>query len=129
MSKKIQIVTKNAPTPTGPYSQGIVVGDCVYVAGQAGQDPVTGEIYRGIEMETRQTIKNIEGILAESGCSLKDVVKVTTYLADVEQFAEVNKVFQEMFPQPYPVRTTVQVHLRRGILIEMDVIAHKPSED
>jgi len=126
MSEKIKLTTKNAPAPTGPYSQGIIAGDCVYVAGQAGINPETGEIYRGIEIETRQTLKNIEAILAEAGCGLKDIVKITSYLADVEQFAEVNKVFEEMLPEPRPVRTTVQVHLRRGISIEIDVIAHIP---
>lgn len=122
MKKELQ--TKNAPTPAGPYSQGIELERLVFVAGQRPQDPITGEIKDNIKDQTRQVIKNIQAILAEAGCTLNDVVRTTVYLSDIKYFSEMNKIYEEMFSKPYPTRTTFGAQLR-GILIEIDVIACK----
>ncbi len=120
----INISTKNAPSPAGPYSQGIITDHFVFTAGQRPQDPITGEIKKGITEQTYQVIKNIEAILHEAGCSLKDVVKTTVYLSDIKYFDEMNKVYKKMFSEPFPARTTIGVQLR-GIDIEIEAIAVK----
>ncbi len=119
-----QITTQNAPSPAGPYSQGIITEQFVFTAGQRPQDPVTGEIKKDIKEQTAQVIKNIEAILKESGCTLKDVVRTTVYLSDIKYFDEMNSIYREMFSEPFPVRTTMGVQLR-GIDVEIDAIAVK----
>lgn len=123
---KTELKTSNAPAPAGPYSQGIVAGDYIFVAGQRPVDPVTGEIPEDIQGQTRQVIKNIQSILAEHGCTLADVVRSGAYLSDLKNFGAMNEVYCEMFPTPYPARTCIGVQLR-GILVEIDVIAYKPQ--
>lgn len=118
------ISTKNAPSPAGPYSQGIITDNYVFTAGQRPQDPVTGEIKKDIKEQTYQVIKNIESILKEAGCSLKDVVRTTVYLSDIKYFDDMNSVYRELFTEPFPTRTTIGVQLR-GIDIEIDAIALK----
>lgn len=118
------ISTKNAPSPAGPYSQGIITDNYVFTAGQRPQDPITGEIKKDIKDQTYQVIKNIESILKEAGCSLKDVVRTTVYLSDIKYFDEMNSVYKEMFSEPFPTRTTIGVQLR-GIDVEIDAIALK----
>lgn len=118
------ISTKNAPSPAGPYSQGIITDNYVFTAGQRPQDPITGEIKKDIKDQTYQVIKNIESILKEADCSLKDVVRTTVYLSDIKYFDEMNSVYKEMFSKPFPTRTTIGVQLR-GIDIEIDAIALK----
>lgn len=120
--EKKQIVTKNAPSPAGPYSQAIVAGGFVFVAGQRPQDPVTGEIGETIQEQTRQVIKNLEAVLTAVGSSLEKVVRSTVYLSDIKNFAPMNEVYKEMIPEPFPARTTFGAQLR-NILIEIDVIA------
>lgn len=124
MSERKEICTPNAPTPAGPYSQGIMVDQFVFVAGQRPQDPVTGEIKKDIKEQTKQVIENIKAILKESNCTLDDVVRTTVYLSDIKYFDEMNSVYQEMFSRPFPARTTMGVQLR-GIDVEIDVIAWK----
>ncbi len=119
---KKEIITKNAPTPAGPYSQGILTDNYVFVAGQRPQDPKTGEIKKSVEEQTRQVIKNIEAILNESNLGLEDVVRTTVYLSDIKYFDAMNSVYKEMFKEPFPARTTMGVQLR-GIDVEIDAIA------
>ena len=123
---KIEIKTDNAPKPAGPYSQAIVAGDYIFIAGQRPVDPKTGNIPSDIQGQTRQVIKNIENILKECGCTLADVVRSGAYLSDLTNFASMNEVYCEMFPKPYPARTCIGTNLR-GILVEIDVIAYKPT--
>lgn len=120
----IRVSTKNAPSPAGPYSQGILTDSFVFIAGQRPQDPATGEIKKGIKEQTYQVIKNMEAILHEAGCSLKDVVRTTVYLSNIKYFDEMNEVYKKMFSEPFPARTTIGVQLR-GIEIEIDAIALK----
>ncbi|MDO5001816.1 MAG: Rid family detoxifying hydrolase [Eubacteriales bacterium] len=123
MEKK-QIITANAPSPAGPYSQGIAVDRFVFVAGQRPADPKTGEIAEGIAAQTRQVIENLASVLEAAGSSLEDVVRSTVYLSDIKYFAEMNAVYEKLMPKPYPARTTIGTQLR-GILVEIDVIAIK----
>lgn len=123
MEKK-QIVTDKAPSPVGPYSQGIATDDYVFVSGQRPADPVSGELKEGIKEQTRQVIVNLQRILEEGGCTLDDLIRTTVYLSDITYFDEMNEVYQEMIPMPYPTRTTFGVQLR-GILVEIDAIALK----
>lgn len=124
---KIEIKTNNAPSPAGPYSQGIVAGDYIFVAGQRPVNPKTGEIPEDIKGQTRQVIENIESILKEHDATLEDVVRSGAYLSDLKNFNDMNEVYKEMFSTPYPARTCIGTSLR-GILVEIDVIAYKPQK-
>jgi 2-iminobutanoate/2-iminopropanoate deaminase len=121
---KVQIKTANAPTPVGPYSQGLKAGDFVFVAGQGSIDPTTQKVVgETIEEQTTQTIINLKAILEEAGATMADVVKVTVHLSDLALFSRFNAVYSSYFPDPKPVRTTVGSQLP-GILVEIDVIAY-----
>jgi 2-iminobutanoate/2-iminopropanoate deaminase len=123
MKKVIQ--TDMAPMGTGPYSQAIVAGNFVFVAGQGPLHPKSHEVIgKDIVEQTRFTLINIKNILEAAGSSLAKVVKVNAYLANIEEYEKYNKTYQEFFEQPYPVRTTVGSTLT-GIKIEIDVIAVK----
>ena len=101
-------------------------GQTVYVSGQLPIDPATGAIPEGIAVQTAQSLKNIQGILAEQGMTLADVVKTTVFLADMNDFAEMNKVYGEYFAQPFPARSAVQVaKLPKGAPLEIECIAVK----
>lgn len=127
MENKKIIFTKNAPTPIGPYSQGIKVGNFLFTAGQIGIDPKTNELVKGdIKEETRQVLENLKAILAQEGFSLKDVIKVNIYLADLTFFPQVNEVYGEYFKEDFPVRTTIGVaSLPKGAGIEIDLLAYR----
>lgn len=117
------IRTSDAPTPKAPYSQAIVTGDLVFVAGQACINPKTGEFeYGDIKSETRRTLENIRAILEASGSSLKDVVRVGVFLANMDDFAGMNEVYKEFFSENPPARTTVGVDIRK-IKVEIDCVA------
>lgn len=123
---KQALATTQAPAAIGPYSQGIAAGQTVYVSGQLPIDPTTGAIPEGIAAQTAQSLKNIQGILAEQGMTLADVVKTTVFLADMNDFAEMNKVYGEYFAQPFPARSAVQVaKLPKGAPLEIECIAVK----
>lgn len=128
MERKIKLSTPNAPSPAGPYSQGISSGNLVFVSGQRPVDPATGEMKEGIKAQTEQVLKNIESVLKEAGCTLSDVVKSTVYLSDISNFGDMNEVYKVMVPEPYPARSTFGVQLR-GIMVEIDVIARKPKTE
>lgn len=123
MTKK-EILTKNAATPAGSYSQGLVAGNLIFTAGQMGTDPETGRKPEGIEAQTKQALANIRAILNEAGADLEDVVKVTAHLGNMDDFDGYDKVYRAFFQKPYPVRTTVQSGLG-GALVEIDAIAVK----
>lgn len=114
----------NGPKPGGAYSPGLRVGDFVFVAGQVGKDPATGQLAgTTIEEQTRQTLENLKAILEAGGATMADVVKVTAHLQDMNMFDGYNKVYANYFPDPKPVRTTVGSDLR-GLLVEIDAIAY-----
>lgn len=124
---KKQIFTNKAPLPAGPYSQGIFTEDYVFVSGQRPVDANNGQKGKDIKEQTRQVIANMQNILAEAGSSLADVVKVTVYLSDISYFEEMNEVYTQLMPEPFPTRTTIGAQLR-GIDIEMNAIALRNGE-
>ena len=119
------IHTKNAPAAIGPYQQGIRLGDLVFTSGQIALDPATGNFIAGeIEQETELTLKNIEAILQAEGLTLDHVIKATVYLADMNDFARMNQVYEKFFANSKPARACVQVAaLPKGAKVEIDVIA------
>lgn len=125
MEKKKVLKSEKAALPIGPYSQAIQAGGFIFVAGEKGIDRATGKIVPGgIAAETRQTLENIRNILAEAGASLDDAVSSTVHMVDLNEFAEMNKVYAEYFKVMPPGRTTVQVPaLPAGARIEITVIA------
>ena len=120
---KTAIRTDNAPPPAGPYSQAIRAGDFLFVAGQGGANPATGEMADNIADQTRQTLENIKAILEAGGATMADVVKSTVHLSDMANFQAFNSVYVEYFPDPKPVRTTVGSMIGK-IMVEIDVIAY-----
>lgn len=125
---KTQIATKNAPAAIGPYSQAIKAGDTVYVSGQLGIDPSTGNLPEGLEAQARQSLTNIKNILAEAGYELGDVVKTTCLLADIADFGKFNEIYSEFFctDLPSPARSAFAVKaLPKGALVEVEAIAAK----
>lgn len=111
-----------------PYSEALRVGDWVFVAGQGPVDPVTQEPRLGtIESETRLVLDHVKELLAQAGCGLEDVVKVTVHLRDIADFDRFNAVYAEYFPhRPRPVRITCQSVLWGGIKIELECTAYRP---
>ena len=130
MSKEV-IATAKAPAAIGPYSQGIRVGNLLFTAGQAGVDPATQQVVAGgIAEQTARTLDNLEAILEAGGSNLAQVVKVTVFLKDMNDFAAMNAVYGEYlgaFGAP-PARTTVEVsRLPKDVLVEIDLIAEVPG--
>ena len=119
------ISTKNAPAAIGPYSQAIKVGNLIYTSGQIPIDPATGALVAGgIKEQTRQSLLNVQAILKEAGLSMSSVVKTTVFMADMNDFADMNAVYAEFFTEPYPARSAVAVKaLPKGALIEIEVVA------
>jgi len=118
------IHTPKAPGAIGPYSQAVAAGGTVYLSGQIGLDPASGELVKGgIEAEARRVFTNLAAVAEASGASLADAVKVTIYLVDFGHFAVVNGIMQEFFREPYPARVTIAAAgLPRGAAIEVDCI-------
>ncbi|NWF80483.1 MAG: RidA family protein [Chloroflexi bacterium] len=119
------ISTESAPPAIGPYSQAIAAGNLIFISGQLAIDPASGEFVTGdIAAMTRQIFTNIETILAAAGSTLSKVLKVTVFLADLNDFQEMNQAYATFFPSNPPARSTVQVaRLPRDARIEIEVIA------
>ena len=127
MRKAIQ--TSEASTGDGPYSQGIIAGDFVYVSGQGPLDPQTGDIIGStIEEQTELTLANIQNILEAAGCTMEDVVKINVFLASLKDFERFNSVYVQFFNQPMPARTCVEAGLG-NIMVEIDAIALLPVKE
>ncbi len=119
------IFTKLAPSPIGPYSQGIKSGGTLYVSGQIGLKPNGAFDSTSIENETTQTLNNIKTIVEASGMSLDNVCKVTIYLTDLKNFTKVNEVYKNYFKLNPPARETVEIKaLPKGAHIEISVVAN-----
>ncbi|MDZ7656537.1 MAG: RidA family protein [Sulfurimicrobium sp.] len=124
MSKQI-LSTPNAPAAIGTYSQGIRVGDTVYLSGQIGLDPQTMQMAEGIEAQINQVFLNLDAVATAAGANLNATVKLNVYLTDLVHFAKVNEIMARYFGQPYPARAAVGVkELPRGALVEMDAVLH-----
>ena len=127
MTKSI-ISTRKAPAAIGTYSQAVRAGGTVYLSGQIGLDPVSGQLADGIEAQIRRVFGNLEAVAEAAGGTLADVVKLTIYLTDLAHFARVNEIMAEHFGVPYPARAAVGVAaLPRGALIEADAILALPD--
>jgi 2-iminobutanoate/2-iminopropanoate deaminase len=124
--KKI-ITSKNAPAPIGPYSHGVMMGNTLYVSGQVGKHPQTGELMlTDIKTETTRVMENIKGILTDAGMDFTHVVKTTIFLKDLNNFSAVNETYGTYFSGDYPARETVQVsRLPLDVNVEISVVAIK----
>ncbi|HUK91216.1 MAG TPA: RidA family protein [Blastocatellia bacterium] len=122
---KEQVRTDKAPGALGPYSQGIKANGFVFASGQVAIDPATGQVVEGgIREQTHRTLTNIAAVLEAAGSSMAQAVKVSVFLADLAEFADMNEVYAGFFPSPPPARTTVEVsRLPKDVRIEIDVVA------
>lgn len=123
------IRTDEAPAAIGTYSQAVRAGDWVFLSGQIGLDPLTGELAAGgIEAEARRVFENLAAVAKAGGATLGDVVKVNVSLADLGDYATVNEIMAEFFAAPYPARAAVGVAaLPRGARIEVEAIIAKAN--
>ena len=119
------ISTENAPGAIGPYSQAIKAGGMIFCSGQIPIDPATGNFVSDVVAEqTEQVLKNLSAVLEAAGASLNDVVKTTVFLADMNDFAEMNEVYGRFFIENKPARATVQAaRLPRDAKVEIECIA------
>lgn len=121
------IHTEHAPAAVGPYSQAIQTEQFIFLSGQLGLDPATGELQDGLEAQTQQIIQNLRSVLEKAGSSLDQIVKTTIFLTDMADFAQVNAVYATAFSGEPPARSTVQVAaLPLGGLVEIEAIALCP---
>lgn len=126
MSRSLVVVnSKDAPKVIGPYSHAIKTGNLVYTSGQIGLSPVTNALAGDdIASQTRQSLDNLKAILTEAGTDMAHVVKVTIFLKDLNDYAKVNDIYKDYFPEIKPARSAVQVaRLPKDALIEIECVA------
>ncbi|MEO0072725.1 MAG: RidA family protein [candidate division WOR-3 bacterium] len=125
MTNKKIVFTDQAPRPIGPYSQAVIFDRLVFISGQIGIDPQTGELVSGgVAEETKQIFKNLKEILSAIGLNFSNIVKTTVYLTDLSTFSVMNAVYGEYFESNYPARATVEVKaLPKKAKVEIDAIA------
>ncbi len=123
MPKEI-ISTENAPPAIGPYSQAVKVGNLLFTSGQGGFDPKTKQVMNSsIEEETRRTLMNIRGIVEAAGGKMENAVKMTVFMTDINNYAKINKVYEEFFGEAKPARSAVEVsNLPAGLNVEIEGI-------
>jgi 2-iminobutanoate/2-iminopropanoate deaminase len=130
MPEQAQPVTAaNLPPPVGPYSPGMIFGNLVFVSGQAGRNPATGQLAGdSVEAQTEQVLQNIATILAAAGTSLQQVLRCGVFLVDMKAFPKMNEVYARTFGSHRPARTTVEVSglPGDGLLVEIDAVAYIP---
>lgn len=124
--KPAAISTTNAPSAIGPYSQGVRVGDLLFLSGQIALDPETGQMSgASVEEQTRQVMKNISGLLESQGLAFHDIAKSTVFLKNMADFGRFNETYSQFLKAPYPARSTVEVaKLPKDALVEIEVIAY-----
>lgn len=122
------IQTTDAPAAIGPYSQAIKAGSWVFVSGQLGMNPATGELVgEGLAEQAKQALENMSNIVKAAGLALADVVSVDVFLTDINQFAAFNGIYLGYFSAHKPARAVVEVKgLPRGACVEIKCIAHQP---
>ena len=126
MSKQI-IETKDAPNPIGPYSQGVISGNMLFISGQVAKEAATGNLITSdIKSETKQVMENIRSILTAAGFNFSHVMKTTIFLTDMKNFSPMNEVYGSYFSGEFPARETVQAGaLPLGVNVEISMIAMK----
>jgi reactive intermediate/imine deaminase len=122
MARKV-LHTEQAPKAVGTYSQAIMVGNTVYLSGQLGLSPDSGELQKGFSAQAHQMFNNLRAVCRAGGGDLSDITRLGVYLTDMKDFAELNKIMGEYFSEPYPARSAVQVAgLPRGGVVEADAV-------
>jgi 2-iminobutanoate/2-iminopropanoate deaminase len=118
----------DAPTPVGPYSPAVIVGNLVFVSGQSGRDPRTDRVAPDVETQTEQCLRNVQTILKSAGTDLSHVVRCGVFLVDMKEFPKMNEVYARMFGGHRPARTTVEVTglPGPGLRVEIDAVAVIP---
>ncbi|MDR0676663.1 MAG: RidA family protein [Elusimicrobiota bacterium] len=117
------INTQHAPLPIGPYSQGIIAGDFLFISGQIPIDPKTNKISNDIKEQTGQVLENLEAIIKESGVTLKNIVRCGIFLKNMDDFAAVNEIYGQFFSTHKPTRSCVEVsRLPQNVLIEIEAV-------
>lgn len=120
-----EIHTEEAPAAIGPYSQAVVIGNMVYTSGNTPLTPEGNIAEGGVAEQTHQVFRNLEAVLKAAGSSLRQVVKATCYLQDMNDFKTFNEVYAQYFPELKPARTTVEVaRLPMDVLVEVELIAY-----
>ncbi|MHA1927192.1 MAG: RidA family protein [Candidatus Thorarchaeota archaeon] len=124
MSREV-VSTKNAPGAIGPYSQAIKANGFVFCSGQIPANPETGQIETGsITLQTKQSLSNVRGVMEAAGSSMENIVKVTVFLKDMNDFAEMNAEYAKWFPESPPARAAVEVaRLPKDVGVEIEAIA------
>jgi 2-iminobutanoate/2-iminopropanoate deaminase len=127
MSEKKTVISDKAPKAVGPYSQAVTAGNMFFASGQLGIDSATGKIVEGgAKEQAQQALKNVTALLEAAGLTIKNVVQVQLFLADMADFAQVNEVYKTFFSDPYPARSTFQVAaLPLGGRVEIQTVAIK----
>ncbi len=123
---KRRVESRGAPSAIGPYSQGVIGGgrSLLFTAGQLGMDPATGKLAEGIEEQTRRALENLKAVLEAAGSGMDQVLKVTVFLANMDDFAAMNDVYSSYFHEPFPARSAVEVaRLPKGALVEIEAVA------
>jgi reactive intermediate/imine deaminase len=124
MANRVAIATDAAPAAIGPYSQAIRSGNTVYLSGQIPLDPQTMELVdTSIEAQVHRVFANLAAVAAAAGGSLDDMVRLTVYLTDLDNFTTVNEIMATYFEEPYPARAAIGIaSLPRGAAVEIDAI-------
>ncbi len=124
--KKV-ILSPDVPAPIGPYSQGLLVGDTLYMSGQIALDVSTNKIHKvSIKEETKIVMENLKAVLKEAGLTFDNVVKTTIFLSDMNTFVQVNEVYSSYFTSEFPARATIQAtRLPKDANVEISMEAKK----
>lgn len=122
-----RVISNKAPRPVGPYSHAIKAGNFVFLSGQIGIDPETGQLVSDdIRVQTAMALENVKAILSEAGCSVESIVKTTVYLANMKYFDSMNEIYAKFFGSHRPARSCVAVAmLPKNALVEIEVIAYR----
>jgi len=119
-----EVRSSKAPEPVGPYSSAVRAGELLFVSGQLGIDPASGELKDGVGLQAEQALENLREVIGAAGAGMERVVKVTLYLASMSDFAEVNRIYAGYFDAPYPARAAFEVaRLPLDALVEIEAIA------
>lgn len=119
-----EISTADAPKPAAPFAQGVDAGELVFVSGQLGLDPRSGELPDDVGAETRRLLQNVQAVLEAAGLTMDDVVKTLIFMTDFDDYAAMNAAYEELLPAPHPARSTVKVAgLLGGARVEIEAVA------